>query len=594
MSEGSSTSGSRKLSWWWLAVLFAAVLPSAGTLSAPLISDDGAILGYVAENGALSDWTTSQYDLRSVRFWRPLVTTSFAVQEALTGVESLPLRLFNLLGHAASALLLGLLATRLGAGRLGALLAGLLCAWFPEQGGNVTWIAGRVDSQCVPFILLACLLALDDRRILALVAGFLALGAKELAVVIPLWIALLAWGRGDSLGAAIRRALPLAGVVLLVGIWRRLALGTWVGGYPSQGLSADRLEALANSATAFGAALAPELIAIAVVLLLTRSTGWAKRTLALVGCSIVAAAPLLHLLSGGSVPLEHARTLWLADAALALALGSSFGAQAPSLSKLRRNLGVLGLVAVMVLAAHRGELARIDVLDWSKGAEQAEREVQAVRDELAQENESLAPVVSSNFTRITESGAYVLHWGIADRFRAPFEKSARPVWPWRPVIEVAGPNTFRELLFEIAGGVGYPIDERGRQAAKLEVRRADGEPLGVLSVLSSFAIQGAELDPSPRLAAQLDPALASPAAWELLFICELGYRVVRLDTPSRELKLSVREALLAVEDVFLLAVDFRAERGFLELRAVAGDGEVLASSSWIELAWEREELLSAE
>ena len=593
MSEGSSTSGSRRLAWWWLAVLFAAVLPSAGTLSAPLISDDGAILGYVAENGALSDWTTSQYGLRSVRFWRPLVTTSFAVQEALTGVESLPLRLYNLAGHAASAILLGLLAMRLGAGRLGALVAGLLCAWFPEQGGNVTWIAGRVDSQCVPFILLACLLALDDRRILAIVAGFFALGAKELAVVIPIWVALLAWGRGDSVAAAIRRALPLGGLVLLVGVWRRFALGTWIGGYPSQSLGSAWFEALTQSATAYGVALAPELIAIAVVLMLIRSTGWEKRTLALIGCSVVAAAPLLHLLSAGRVPLEHARTLWLADAALVLALGSSFGAQGVSVSKLRRNLGVLGLVAVMVLAARRGELARVDVLDWAEGAERAEREVQEIRDALAQEPESLAPVFSPNFSRITESGAYILHWGIADRFREPFERSSRPVWPWRPVIEVAGPNTYRELLFEVSGGVGYPVDERGRQVARLEVGRVDGEPLDTLRVHSSFAIQGSELDPSPRLAAQLDPELATPGAWELLFLCELGYRVVHLDSPSRELNLSVREALLAVEDVFLLAVDFRAERGFLELRALGEGGEVLASSAWIELRWDRDELLPA-
>ena len=34
----------------------------------------------------------------------------------------------------------------------------------------MVWIAGRVDSQCVPFVLLACVLALDGRQGLALVA----------------------------------------------------------------------------------------------------------------------------------------------------------------------------------------------------------------------------------------------------------------------------------------------------------------------------------------------------------------------------------------------------------------------------------------
>ena len=77
---------------------------------------------------------------RLLAFWRPVVTASWSLQEATTGVDPAPLRAFNLLCHAFAAAGIGLLARRLGAGAVGAVVAGGMAALFPEQGGTVTWV----------------------------------------------------------------------------------------------------------------------------------------------------------------------------------------------------------------------------------------------------------------------------------------------------------------------------------------------------------------------------------------------------------------------------------------------------------------------
>ncbi|MFT5284805.1 MAG: hypothetical protein ACI8TQ_000963 [Planctomycetota bacterium] len=592
MPTRPSTGKNGPLAWWWLAVLIAAVLPSLGSLTAPLISDDGAILGYVHENGALADWTSSQYDLHAVQFWRPLVTSSFAIQEAFFGVESFYFRIFNLFGHAISAVILGLLAIRLGAGRIGGLLAGLLCAWFPEQGGNVTWIAGRVDSLCVPFLLLSVLMALDKRQGFALLAGFLALATKELAVVTPVWIALLTFGSGERPIDSIKRALPVGFLVLGVGVWRRLALGTWVGGYQSQGLSSHFFETFAESSKALSDAFGAELFLLIVCLALTLGSQWKGRTLATLGCAIAAALPLIHVLSTGSVPAEHARTLWLADCGLALSLACCFQVSV-STSIQSASLGgkfrVVALLLVVLLAAYRGDHARVNVEEWTAGAELAESQIESARKAVASDPVQSTPALSPNFSRITDAGAYVLHWGVADRFRAPFAASPRPVWPWRPVMEVGGSAALRELCFELEAGVARPSDERGRLAPKLSISIEGGATEGPLRIDSSFAIEGDERDPSPRLFVEFEGEL-QPVAWEILFVSELGYRPALIAGATNSVEFSLRDAMLQVADAFALAIDFHCEQGYLEVRALGADNQVLASSPWIELVWERDDL----
>ena len=86
MTETSTQPG--KGTWTLLVVL--ALLPSLASLTAGWIADDAAILGYVQREGALADWTASQYGLQLVSFWRPVVTTSWWMQEATSSFRPPP------------------------------------------------------------------------------------------------------------------------------------------------------------------------------------------------------------------------------------------------------------------------------------------------------------------------------------------------------------------------------------------------------------------------------------------------------------------------------------------------------------------------
>ena len=77
-AEGAG--GGRWARLWALAVVLLALVPSAGTLSAPWIAEDAGILAQVEADGPWADWGRSQYGMRIVRFWRPLVSTTWALQ----------------------------------------------------------------------------------------------------------------------------------------------------------------------------------------------------------------------------------------------------------------------------------------------------------------------------------------------------------------------------------------------------------------------------------------------------------------------------------------------------------------------------------
>src|SRR5262249_46748721 len=158
---------------------------------------DSAILAEVHRDGPWADWGRSQYGMQVVRFWRPLVSTSWALQEAGTGIAPLPLRLFNLGTHALVALLLAGCALRLGAGRLGACVAGGWIALHPAQGGAVTWLAGRTDLLCALFLAASTFAALGRRPGASAPLAFLSAAAKEFGFLAPFWSFALAWSRGE-------------------------------------------------------------------------------------------------------------------------------------------------------------------------------------------------------------------------------------------------------------------------------------------------------------------------------------------------------------------------------------------------------------
>jgi hypothetical protein len=571
----------RTLRLFALLVLVVAWLPSLGTLRTPWIAEDAGILAQVAEDGPWRDWTRSQYGLHTARFWRPLVSTSWSLQESWTGIEPAPLRLFNLALHALAALLAFATARRLGARPFGALVAGLWVATFPAQGGTCTWLAGRTDLLGAVFLLGSLYVGLGPRPLAAAPLAFLACAAKEFGFLAPLWLAFFAWTRGERGAALVRRLAPATLAVLGAFVWRALALGTVVGGYAG-GVSV--LAGLAGAARAVFTSIPSTLVALAALAAVGRYARCFRASGVLAGLLAAGAATacLAQLLADGVLEPEHRRLFYVPECAFALAAGLSW-------SRKEARLAPLWIALVTALLGFRGVRAWQDAHTWSRAGVAGEAAVTRARAVVAPAEPGTAPVFFADFP-VIQDGAYCLGFGLAARFRPPFPASPRPVWPWRLVFVQASARSRSPLVAARADGSLWPLDD-APLVPVLGAETEDGAPLArlVLDERSFFAAE----DRSPRLSV----SGGSPGATlEGLWISELGYEPVLLGVldESGALELSLMQLLLrgngvvVSAEVLFQAADLGATRAYLELRAVAPSGEVRAASRWIELVWAAE------
>lgn len=213
-------------------------------------SDDLLAIHYAEDfSRALSDFVGPQYGLQGVaEFWRPLITLSFAIEEEL-GANAFVSHLINTLVHAGTACLVAWLGVRL-LGPFRGFMAGLLWGLAPTHIGSIFWAVGRVDVFATFFTLasfVAVVRRVDGRkrtgRRSEWIWFILALGCKEVAMVLPAAAALVAFAAAKD-GRRFRTALStwplwvlLAGYVVL-----RFALFGGMGGYSST-VTMDTLKA---------------------------------------------------------------------------------------------------------------------------------------------------------------------------------------------------------------------------------------------------------------------------------------------------------------------------------------------------------------
>jgi protein O-mannosyl-transferase len=135
-------------------------------------------------------------------YYRPLQALTYLVDYSIWGLDPLGFHLTNVVLHAGAALLFQRLVTVLLQDATAGLVAALLFAVHPIHTEAVTYVAGRSDPLSALLMLAALLwFARDPRpgisgtRILSLVAFFLALLAREAAVVLILLLVLVEWVR---------------------------------------------------------------------------------------------------------------------------------------------------------------------------------------------------------------------------------------------------------------------------------------------------------------------------------------------------------------------------------------------------------------
>ncbi len=616
--------------WGALAALAVLALASVallarGTLDAPLVSEDSSALGYVAREAPWVDFARTQYDLRTVRFWRPLITLGLDLQESLSGADPGALRIANLGFHALGAVLCGALALALGAGRWAAALAVLWAVAFPFAGGTAHWVVGRVDSQSLPMVLACAWFALTGRRGPAALFAFLALATKESGAVAAPLAATLCLARGDRPGQALAATAP-AFLALALGLAvRRAAIGMWVGGYAVEGQGssggpasgggwAPLLQGLESVAIETG----PWLVALPLAMVLGALSGIGRPRAALLTAvgGLGALAPVLPLLARGALEPVHLRWMLAPDALLGVALALAVGAAPRALGRGRsavRAILTLGLLLGVILP--RFETAREDMLRWAAAGRQAERVESAARAALVSQAPSQAPVLVASAERTDEAGrAYVLLWGLTDRFRPPFEPSPRPVWPWRPLFGAVerdrDPATIPRGGLRLPFGEGAPtvptipitvFDRLGRVEPGAPVE-LDGRVLTDLPLAEAPLLVVEGEYPTPRmewllftelgfgtgLAAALPATAALPPQFDLGRPAAGGARLI----PLRDALLAVNDRGFPIHAVLRQAADFGASEAYLQLRAVDDErgrrDRPVAASRWIRLTWDED------
>ena len=577
-------------------ILLAAWLPSWGTLGLPFLAEDASILGRMGSAGAFDDWFQAQYGVEHVvRFWRPVVSMSWWLQAKLAGAEAWPGRLFGVLVHGLSALVLARLLLTFGVRRVAALLAALAAALFWHQGGTLTWMAGRTDSMVALGMLLSLWAVLARQSALAFFLTLAACATKEFAFVLPAWAALLLWAQEAPRGQSTKPErwwlglLPVLSATLLAFGWRTWALGTWDGGYAggASNLTHQLLPGLWNLLHSLRGFLGACLLLLCLGSL--RSSLHWRLALAGLGCALVALVPIVPLAAVHPLEAANERLLGVASLGLAITLGAALG----RLPRAGQTTWWPALFASVWLGWSAFE-AFSDTRQWSRACELAGSHEARARALVQGLVPSQRPVLVAGFPTSTD-GAYCLGLGVSDRFRAPFAPTPRPIWPLRPIYEVGIRE--REMVRALADGeLLLPFEAEPRVPLMDWSSAGASEGIQGQEAWLSFdrRVLAGSSDDSPRIRLRV-PELAAAAWLEVLVYTELGYGAVNLAQPlasGEELEWSLRQLIstadqgLNLAQMLIHAADLgRARVAYLELRCVDESERVLAATPWIETRW---------
>jgi tetratricopeptide (TPR) repeat protein len=136
------------------------------------------------------------------QFYRPLTSLSYWLDLQVWGLNPAGFHLTNILLHILNSLLLLGLLLKLGSSLSAAFSGALLFSAFPAHFENVSWISGRTDLLSFLLAALSLLYFLDflrkkglARLVVSSVFYLAALLAKESAVLLPLLLVLLLYGK---------------------------------------------------------------------------------------------------------------------------------------------------------------------------------------------------------------------------------------------------------------------------------------------------------------------------------------------------------------------------------------------------------------
>lgn len=222
------------------------------------LSDDFIHVGYlykVSQNPImlLKNFYANWLDVPVTSFYRPFISVSLYLDYLLWGFRAEGYHLTNLIFHVANAFLIYFIGSRLVSEhkKLFGFFAAFLFISYPVHPEAVYWIIGRVDVFGTFFYLASLSSYILYREgsnkwfyRVSLLSLCIALGSKEIAVSLPVSIFLYEFFIVneeqtflDRVKKALYQSMWHLGLLIIYFLVRKLALGTFVGGYNAQSIS---------------------------------------------------------------------------------------------------------------------------------------------------------------------------------------------------------------------------------------------------------------------------------------------------------------------------------------------------------------------
>ena len=193
----------------------------------------------------LKNFYSSWLDGTTTKFYRPLISVFMVTDYLAWGTNGLGFHITNLLFHLSSTLLVFGIVRQAQQQMTGvrdnavAITSAAVFGLYPLHPEAVSWITGRVDTIVTTFILSSLYTYLrwraDEKKTAWLAAslGTLVLGllSKEMAITVPAVICAFELFTERPHFNRFLKTLPFWGVLVGYFVVRRIALGTFVGGY---------------------------------------------------------------------------------------------------------------------------------------------------------------------------------------------------------------------------------------------------------------------------------------------------------------------------------------------------------------------------
>jgi hypothetical protein len=384
--------GRRVLEYPALLVGAAAALAFIPSLAAGFVVDDLRLivenpyaqsLSYLPRVFVTHLWDVHGSTTDPNQYYRPLVSASYILNWVVADGAAWPFHLFNVIVHAAAAVLAARIACRwLRSDALG-VLAGLAFALHPTRTESVIWISGRTDVLMTLFVLCAVELAHEASRSTGArqtIAGvgfalcaLASLLSKEPAVILPVLVA-VDW----TAGRVRNRQFPvLIGVSVLLSVvyvcarWWLLPIRSatvfqpWMYGVSTLGAYVERVmwpwpQTLHYSPLSFTRGV-PEYPTVSLALgmgaalgfLLHAAALWRRRdwsTLLLLGALFATVVPILNFVQTGLPQMTADRFLYAPLFLLTCVALRSVGDRAKRWVRRPAAWAAVGLLAAVSLA----------------------------------------------------------------------------------------------------------------------------------------------------------------------------------------------------------------------------------------------------